>query len=244
MASLATFSTESLLDELHRRVTCGPKKETRTIFIGPPGCGKGTQAPRVKREYCLCHLATGDMLRAAVKAGTEMGRAAKSAMDAGALVSDEIVVGIIRDNLGRPDCSKGFILDGFPRTVPQAKKLDGMLSAARTPLDKVIEFQVDEAVLEERVTGRRIHAASGRSYHVKFNPPKVPGKDDITGEPLMQRKDDTAAVLHKRLSAFHEQTAPVIAYYKKQRKLAHINATQSIDAVTAALFDVLGPAEA
>ncbi|KIZ06860.1 adenylate kinase [Monoraphidium neglectum] len=183
---------------------------------GPPGCGKGTQSPVIKDEYCLCHLATGDMLRAAVAAGTPLGMEAKKAMESGALVSDEIVVGLINEAMDRPECSRGFILDGFPRTLPQAEKLDEMLEQRHKKIDAVLNFDVPDSLLVERITGRLIHPSSGRSYHERFAPPKVPGKDDITGEPLVRRKDDNAETLKARLAAFHSQTAPLIEFYKQR----------------------------
>lgn len=210
---LMDVSTADLMAEVTRRLECATKPEKRIILVGPPGCGKGTQSPKIKAEHCLCHLATGDMLRAAIAAKTPLGMKAKAAMEAGALVSDDLVIGIIQDAIKQPECSNGFILDGFPRTVVQAQKLDEMLKARGEKIDKVLNFAVPDSVLVERVTGRWIHAASGRSYHTKFAPPKVPGKDDITGEPLMQRKDDNAETLKSRLSAFHAQTKPVIDYY-------------------------------
>eukprot|EP00163_Fabomonas_tropica_P018497 TRINITY_DN3283_c0_g1_i2.p2 TRINITY_DN3283_c0_g1~~TRINITY_DN3283_c0_g1_i2.p2 ORF type:complete len:238 (+),score=83.72 TRINITY_DN3283_c0_g1_i2:99-812(+) len=211
----------------------------RLILIGPPGAGKGTQAPAIKERYSLCHLATGDMLRAAVRAGTDMGKAAKKVMDAGGLVSDEIVVGIIKDAVKQPECKDGFVLDGFPRTVAQAEKLDHMLSESNTSIDRAIEFKVDDSLLVRRITGRWIHAASGRSYHTEFAPPKVPGKDDITGEPLMQRKDDNAETLSKRLKAYHEQTNPVIAYYRGKNIHSVIDAAQKFDQVAKQVRDTL-----
>ena len=150
--------------------------------MGPPGCGKGTQSPKLVDEYCVCHLATGDMLRAAVAAGSEMGRAADAVMKAGGLVSDDIVVGIIRENLGSKACAKGFALDGFPRTVPQAEKLAELLAADGKAITSVIEFAIDDQLLKDRISGRWVHKSSGRSYHTTFNPPKVAGKDDVRGE--------------------------------------------------------------
>ncbi|KAG6580284.1 adenylate kinase [Phytophthora cinnamomi] len=238
--TLAAVPTASLLAELQKRIECASKKERRTIFIGPPGCGKGTQSPLVKDEYCLCHLATGDILRAAVAAGTDMGKKAKAAMESGALVTDEIVVGIIKDAIKSPECRRGFILDGFPRTVVQAKKLDEMLAEENTSVDAVINFNVPDKVLVERIAGRRVHPASGRSYHVKFAPPKVAGKDDITGEPLIQRKDDNEATLGSRLQAFHKQTQPVIDFYRKQGKLADVDAHTDMAKVTAQIHKSLG----
>lgn len=167
------------------------------------------------------------MLRAAVAAGTEMGREAQKVMQAGGLVSDDIVVGIIKETLAtRRDCEKGFVLDGFPRTVPQAEKLEQLLSASGKSIDSVIEFAVDDAVLTERIAGRWIHKASGRSYHTKFHPPKVPGKDDETGDALIQRADDNVETLGARLRAYHEQTSPVLGFYKAKGKLRTLNADQ------------------
>eukprot|EP00877_Chromochloris_zofingiensis_P002801 jgi/Chrzof1/12521/Cz06g37070.t1 len=213
---LSEIPSEELMNELQRRLTCTIKPEKHVILVGPPGSGKGTQSPSIKYEHCLCHLATGDMLRAAVAAQTPLGLEAKKAMDAGALVSDDIVVGLIGEALKRPDCSRGFILDGFPRTVPQASKLDELLKQRNKQIDTVLNFQVPDSYLVERVTGRWIHPASGRSYHERFAPPRVPGMDDITGEPLIRRKDDNAETLKARLAAFHAQTAPVIDFYKEK----------------------------
>lgn len=209
-------------------------------LIGPPGCGKGTQSPVLKDEYCLCHLATGDILRAAVREGTEMGKKAKAAMEAGQLVTDEIVIGIIKDAIKSPECRRGFILDGFPRTVVQAQKLDEMLAKESTQVDKVVNFNLPDSILVERISGRRVHPASGRSYHTKFNPPKVEGKDDITGEPLIQRKDDNVETLGARLVAFHQQTQPVIDFYRQQGKLTEVNANTSMNSVTEQIRASLG----
>ncbi|CAM9771786.1 unnamed protein product, partial [Ectocarpus fasciculatus] len=211
--ALKGVTTSELLKELSRRMACTEGDEKRTIFFGPPGAGKGTQAPIVRDEYCLCHLSTGDMLRDAVKRGTEMGRKAKSIMDAGQLVGDDVVTGIIKEALKTPDCKKGFILDGFPRTVPQARMLDKMLSDDGVAIDRVINLEIEDDKLIKRVTGRLIHTPSGRTYNVYFNPPKVSGKDDVTGEPLVHRSDDTAEKLKTRLNEFHSKTSPVLNYY-------------------------------
>ena len=184
------------------------------ILVGPAGAGKGTQAPNIRNDLCLCHRATGDMLRAAVDAKTELGLKAKDIMAAGKLVPDDLVIGLIKDQFTLPECARGIILDGFPRTTAQAEALDRMLKENGKSLDKVLEFKVDDKVLVERISGRRIHKASGRSYHTKFNPPKVEGKDDFTGEPLIQRPDDNEHVLKTRLDSYHQETEPILGYYK------------------------------
>ncbi|KAJ3255041.1 adenylate kinase [Boothiomyces macroporosus] len=212
------------------------KPELRMVIMGPPGAGKGTQAPKIKETYCICHLATGDMLREAVRQGTQLGKEAKKIMDQGGLVSDDIMVGLIKENLtNNPECKRGFILDGFPRTVPQAEKLDSMLQANKQKLDTAVELVIDDSLLVSRITGRLIHPASGRSYHKEFNPPKVPGKDDITGEPLISRSDDNEKTLVNRLKSYHSQTAPVAQYYKQKGIWKGVDAAQSPQVVWASL---------
>jgi adenylate kinase len=181
----------------------------RLMLLGGPGAGKGTQANFIKEKFGIPQISTGDMLRAAVKAGTPLGLAAKKVMDAGGLVSDDIIIGLVKERIKEPDCAKGFLFDGFPRTIPQA---DAMKSAG-VKLDYVVEIAVDDAEIIERMSGRRAHLPSGRTYHIKFNPPKVAGKDDVTGEDLVQRDDDKEETVRKRLEIYHAQTKPLLAYY-------------------------------
>jgi adenylate kinase len=181
----------------------------RLILLGPPGAGKGTQAGYIKDRYGIPQISTGDMLRAAVKAGTPLGLAAKKVMDSGQLVSDEIIIGLVKERLKEPDCASGYLFDGFPRTIPQA---DAMKSAG-VKVDVVLEIAVPDADIIDRMSGRRVHVASGRTYHVRFNPPKAEGKDDITGEPLIQRDDDREDVVRKRLEVYHAQTSVLVSYY-------------------------------
>lgn len=199
----------------------------RIILLGPPGAGKGTQAQNLIRDYGLVQLSTGDMLRSAVKSGSEIGKQAKDIMDSGSLVSDEIVIGIVRDRITQADCYNGYMLDGFPRNLNQAKKLDEMLESRGENIDKVIELRVDDSVVIERIAGRRFHISSGRSYHIKFNPPKIAGKDDKTGEDLVQRNDDNEATVEKRLKTYHKQTSPLVDYYKRRGNLESIDGTGS-----------------
>ncbi|TRZ70613.1 MAG: adenylate kinase [Rhodocyclaceae bacterium] len=183
----------------------------RLILLGPPGAGKGTQATFICERYSIPQISTGDMLRAAIRAGTPLGLAAKTVMDSGKLVSDEIIIGLVKERLQQPDCAKGYLLDGFPRTIPQAEAM----KAADVMIDYVLEIDVPDGDIVARMSGRRVHMASGRTYHVKFNPPKLDGKDDVTGEPLIQRDDDQEATVLKRLAIYHSQTKPLIEYYSK-----------------------------
>ena len=221
------------------------------ILFGPPGAGKGTHGPKIEQMLGVPQLSTGDMLRAAVAAQTEVGKKAQAVMKAGGLVSDEIVIGIIRDRIQDPDCRFGFILDGFPRTLEQARALDRMLAGEGACVTKVIELHVPDEVLEERICGRWIHKNTGRSYHVKFAPPKsmvvgpngspVPEsmKDDETGEPLMQRPDDTSDALVKRLQGYHGETVPILDHYKPNGIVKKVNANQGMDGVWGEILNSL-----
>jgi adenylate kinase len=208
----------------------------RLILLGAPGAGKGTQATFICQKYGIPQISTGDMLRAAVKAGTPLGIAAKKVMDSGALVGDDIIIGLVKERLAQPDCARGFLFDGFPRTIPQA---DAMKEAG-VNLDVVLEIDVPDASIIERMSGRRVHTASGRTYHVKFNPPKVEGKDDVTGEELIQREDDLEATVTKRLDVYKAQTRPLVDYYSKWAdsgtpgapKYRKISGTGTVDEIT------------
>ena len=183
----------------------------RLILLGAPGAGKGTQAALITAHYNIPQISTGDMLRAAVKAGTPLGLAAKKIMDAGELVSDDIIIGLVKERLQQPDCKNGFLFDGFPRTIPQAEAL----KEAGIPIDYVLEIAVPDEAILERMSGRRVHLPSGRSYHIKFNPPKVEGKDDVTGEDLILRDDDKEETVKKRLQVYHNQTEALVDFYQK-----------------------------
>ncbi|HTH78762.1 MAG TPA: adenylate kinase [Ramlibacter sp.] len=215
----------------------------RLILLGAPGAGKGTQATFICQKYGIPQISTGDMLRAAVKAGTPLGLAAKKVMDSGALVSDEIIIGLVKERIAQPDCAKGFLFDGFPRTIPQAEAM----KQAGVKLDYVLEIDVPFDAIIERMSGRRSHPASGRTYHLKFNPPKVAGVDDVTGEPLVQREDDKEETVGKRLQVYSDQTRPLVDYYSGWAKADPVNAPKyrvisgmgSVDEITKRVFDAL-----
>jgi adenylate kinase len=216
----------------------------RLILLGAPGAGKGTQAAFICQKFGIPQISTGDMLRAAVKAGTEMGLAAKKVMDAGGLVGDDIIIGLVKERIQQPDCAGGFLFDGFPRTIPQA---DAM-KAAGVKLDYVLEIDVPDASIIQRMSGRRVHVASGRTYHVVFNPPKVEGKDDVTGEDLIQRADDAEDTVRKRLEVYQSQTRPLVDYYSQWAATGDtaapqyraISGTGGVDEITARAFAALG----
>ena len=215
----------------------------RLILLGPPGAGKGTQATFIKERFGIPQISTGDMLRAAVKAGTPLGLAAKKVMDAGQLVSDEIIIGLVKERLKDPDCGRGYLFDGFPRTIPQADSLKD----AGVKVDVVLEIAVPDADIIERMDGRRVHIASGRTYHVKFNPPRQPGRDDPTGEPLIQREDDRADVVRKRLEVYHAQTSALVDYYSKWARTSDpaapryrkVDGSGAVDEIKQRVFDAL-----
>ncbi len=215
----------------------------RLILLGPPGAGKGTQAAYITAKYGIPQISTGDMLRAAVKAGTPLGLAAKKVIDSGALVSDDVIVSLVLGRLEAPDCAKGYLFDGFPRTIPQAEAMRN----AGVGIDVVLEIDVPDAAIVERMSGRRVHLASGRTYHVAFNPPKVAGRDDATGEALIQREDDREATVRKRLEVYHAQTKPVVAYYarwaatgdRQAPRYRKVDGTGSVEAIRDACFAAL-----
>ena len=215
----------------------------RLILLGAPGAGKGTQATFLCQKYAIPQVSTGDMLRAAVKAGTPLGMAAKKVMDAGALVSDDIIIGLVKERIAQPDCANGFLFDGFPRTIAQA---DAMKHAG-VKLDAVLEIDVPDEAIVERMSGRRAHLPSGRTYHVKFNPPKVAGIDDVSGEPLVQRADDSEETVNKRLEVYHAQTRPLVDYYANWAasgdaaapRYRQIKGTGSVDEITQRALDAL-----
>lgn len=212
----------------------------KIMLFGMPGAGKGTQAQYLIDRYGIPQISTGDMLRAAAKAGTALGNEAKQYMDKGELVPDRIVTELVRQRVTEPDCAKGFIIDGFPRTIPQAKAL----SAAGIDFDYVIECTIGDDEVLRRLTGRRVHPASGRTYHVTYNPPRAPGKDDVTGEPLVQRPDDTEATIRNRIVTYHAQTKPLIEYYRERSRsgptrYVAVNATGPVEAIRDKLFAAL-----
>lgn len=216
----------------------------RLILLGAPGAGKGTQANFIKEKFGIPQISTGDMLRAAVKAGTPLGLEAKAIMDAGGLVRDDIIIGLVKERIAQPDAAKGFLFDGFPRTIPQAEAM----REAGVDIDFVVEIDVPDSAVVERMAGRRFHIASGRSYHVKFNPPKVEGRDDVTGEALVQRDDDKEETVKKRLAVYHEQTEVLVSYYgklaasgdQKAPKYVKINGIGAVEAIRDQVFAALG----
>lgn len=210
----------------------------RIILLGSPGSGKGTQAKFISEKYGIMSISTGDMLRAAVREGTRLGLEAKKIMDAGHLVSDNVILGLISERVAQADCANGFLLDGFPRTIAQAEGLDGM----GVFIDYVIEIAVADDEIVKRMTGRRVHLSSGRTYHLQHNPPKVAGLDDVSGEPLMQRDDDKEETVRKRLQVYHQLTEPLVGYYsvKQGIKFYSISGVGGVDEIKAKVFAILG----
>ncbi|WP_067563720.1 adenylate kinase [Halofilum ochraceum] len=217
----------------------------RIILLGAPGAGKGTQAAYISERYGIPQISTGDMLRAAVAAGTELGRKAKEVMDRGDLVSDDIIIGLVKERIEEPDCENGFLFDGFPRTIAQADAL----REAGVDIDAVVELDIEDEQIIRRMSGRRVHPASGRVYHVEFNPPEVAGRDDETGEPLEQRDDDQEETVRQRLGTYHEQTEPLIGYYRKWAEsgddraphYVHVTALGEVEDVRDTVFESLDP---
>jgi len=212
----------------------------RIILLGAPGAGKGTQAQFLMAKFGIPQISTGDMLRSAIKAGTELGKQAKSVMDAGQLVSDELIIGLVKERITEDDCKSGFLLDGFPRTIPQA---DAM-KVSNISVDHVLEFDVPDEVIVERMAGRRVHSGSGRVYHVVYNPPKVEGKDDVTGDDLNIRPDDEESTVRKRLAIYHEQTKPLVDFYQAEAKAGNcsyltVDGTQAVEKVNSLLSQQL-----
>lgn len=213
----------------------------RIILLGAPGAGKGTQAQFLMNKFGIPQISTGDMLRAAIKEGTPTGLAAKKVMDAGQLVSDDIIIALVKERIAKDDCEKGFLLDGFPRTIPQA----AAMKQNNVDVDYVLEFDVADEIIVGRMAGRRVHANSGRVYHISYNPPKVEGKDDVSGEDLMIREDDKEEIVRKRLGVYHEQTQPLVDFYRGEAdaghtKFAKIDGTQAVEAINADLDALLG----
>jgi len=216
----------------------------RLILLGPPGAGKGTQAAFITQKYGIPQISTGDMLRAAIKAGTPLALSVKQVIDAGHLVSDDVIIRLVRERLSEPDCTNGYLFDGFPRTIPQAEAM----KAGRVPIDHVLEIDVPEAEIVLRMSGRRVHPASGRSYHVQFNPPRQEGRDDVTGEPLVQRADDREDTVRKRLEVYRRQTQPLVEYYTgwaatgdaRAPRYHRISGLGSVEEIRARAFAALG----
>ena len=215
------------------------KKNIHIILLGPPGCGKGTQAQKLIREFGFVQLSTGDMLRAAISKGTEIGMQAKSIIDKGELVSDELVIGIVRDRIFSTECECGYMLDGFPRTLAQAEKLDQILTDRNQKIDVVFRLCVPDDMAIRRIAGRRFHITSGRSYNIEFNPPKIEGRDDITGEKLVQREDDKEEIVQSRLNTYHELTEPLVRYYHKQGIIKAIDGAGSPEYIYAEIKQTL-----
>ncbi|CAD8147771.1 unnamed protein product [Paramecium octaurelia] len=226
------ISEKALITELYRRYRCqeeGLKK--RIVLLGMPGAGKGTHSAKMLARFCMCHLSTGDLLREEVRSGSDFGKRLKGIMDRGELIEDEVMCNLIKYQLAKPACANGAILDGFPRTIPQAQKLDEILKQSGQQIDQAIFMNVREDTVIDRLGGRWTHLASGRTYNYKFNPPKQYGKDDITGEDLIQREDDKESTIRNRLRVYQSKTSPIVDYYRQRSILHEINAERQVDEI-------------
>jgi len=236
---LQNATLKELQNEIKRRESCLQQPKNNIILLGAPGSGKGTQSGFITDKFCYCQISTGDLLRENIEKKTKTGLKAKEYMDKGALVPDELVNEVLLNAINSPSCERGAIFDGYPRNLTQAENLDKLLGSVGRRLDKVIELKVNEEILIERISGRRIHPKSGRSYHIKFNPPKVEGFDDVTGEQLVQRPDDNVETLKSRLDVYNQKTYPISSYYQKKNLLKTVDAMQNIDKIANQVSDLL-----
>ncbi|UKK00467.2 adenylate kinase [Theileria orientalis] len=232
MTKLEDFETADLLAELKRRYNCLGKPQGNFVLLGSPGSGKGTQSQILKETHCYCHLSTGDLFREAIKTGTPTGLKAKKYLESGLLVPDDISLGVVEEKINTPRCRRGFLLDGYPRNISQAKDFENLLTSLGKKLNGVLFFKVPDEVVIKRMTGRLIHPGSNRVYHKEFKPPKVDGKDDITNEPLITRKDDSPEIVKKRLELYKKETEPLVEHYKNLNLLKNIDANKQEKEIT------------
>ncbi|XP_954152.1 adenylate kinase, putative [Theileria annulata] len=236
MANLEDYETTDLLSELKRRYNCLGKPQGNFVFLGPPGSGKGTQSHILKNSHCYCHVSTGDLFREAIKSGTPLGLKAKEFIDKGLLVPDDLTLSLVQERINSPKCRRGFLLDGYPRNISQAKDLGKLLKSVGKKLNGVFSFNASDEVIEKRVVGRLVHPGSNRVYHKVFKPPKEEGKDDLTGEPLITRKDDSPDIIRKRLEVYKKETAPLVEYYNNENLHHSVNANNSVESITKVIF--------